>query len=51
MKLTDGTAAVLLEYITQVQAFPIPNRQFIAIMLKNIIKKAYGSHSFTHYED
>jgi len=51
MKLTEGTGTVLLEYITQLQAYPMANRQFVVIMLKNIIKKAYGAHSFTHYEE
>ena len=27
------------------------NRQFVAVLIKNIIKKAYGQHDFTHYED
>ena len=26
-------------------------RQFVSVIIKNIIKKAYGNHSYTHYEE
>lgn len=29
----------------------MPSRQFIAVLVKNIVKKAYGQHTYTHYED
>lgn len=51
MTLTGNTTQVLLEFITNTQGFPVTSRQFIAVFIKNIVKKAYGQHSFTHYEE
>jgi hypothetical protein len=51
MTLTANTTQVLLEYVMNPQAFPLPSRQFIAVLIKNIVKKAYGQHSYTHYEE
>jgi hypothetical protein len=51
MTLSGNTTQVLLEYVTNSRAFPLPLRQFIAVLIKNIVKKAYGQHSYTHYEE
>jgi type IV secretory pathway TrbF-like protein len=51
MALTSNTTSVLLEYITSISAFSQQNRQFVAVLIKNIIKKAYGQHDYTHYEE
>ena len=51
MTLCAGTTEVLLEYITAANAFPLQNRQFVAVTIKNIVKKAYGQHDYAHYED
>jgi len=51
MALTGGTTTVLLEYITSPTVFSLTNRQFIAVLIKNIVKKAYGQHDYTHYEE
>jgi len=51
MALTSNTTGVLLEYITSTTAFSPQNRQFVAVLIKNIIKKAYGQHDYTHYEE
>lgn len=51
MALTGDTTSVLLEYITSATAFSMANRQFVAVLIKNIIKKAYGQHDYTHYEE
>ena len=51
MALAGTTTGVLLEYITSPTVFSLANRQFIAVLIKNIVKKAYGQHDFTHYEE
>ena len=50
IKLDGSTTQILLEYIGQ-QSFPENNRSMAAVTLKNIIKKVFGSHSFTHYDE
>ena len=42
MALTENTTSVFLEYITSPTVFSLDNRQFIAVLIKNIVKKAYG---------
>jgi type IV secretory pathway TrbF-like protein len=51
MALTGNTTSVLLEYITSATVFSVANRQFVAVLIKNIVKKAYGQHDYTHYEE
>ncbi len=42
MTLTGNTTQVLLEYITSLSAFPLASRQFVVVLIKNNVKKAYG---------
>ena len=49
-KLDGNNATLILEYIGN-ESVPEQNRQMAAITLKNIIKKVYGGHSYTHYDD
>lgn len=50
IKLDGAAASTMLMYISSSQ-FLESNRQMAAIQLKNIIKKVYGSHSYTHYDE
>jgi len=50
IKLDGPTTQVLLEFIGN-QGIPENNRNMAAVTLKNIIKKVFGSHSYTHYDE
>ncbi len=51
VRLTGETPATLLQYVTSGEQFSEPNRQFAAIVVKNVIKRRFGQHTFTHYEE
>ena len=51
MTLTNNTTQILLQYIVSTQEYPLNCRLFVSVIVKNIIKKAYGNHSYTHYEE
>lgn len=51
MTLTNNTTQILLQYIVSTQEFSVNCRQFVSVIVKNIVKKAYGNHSYTHYEE
>ena len=50
IKLDGATTQLLMEFIGN-QSVDENNRWMAATVLKNMIKKVFGSHSFTHYDD
>ena len=51
MKLDQSSTPTILEYITLNNFFGLDQRLLVAIMMKNIVKKAYGQHTYTHYDE
>jgi len=49
--MTGHMTSLLFEYLSQTNQYDLGRRQFIAVLIKNIVKKAFGQHTFTHYED
>jgi len=50
LTLTGNLTGLMFQYITNT-GLPAHKRQFVAVAIKNIVKKAYGQHTFTHYEE
>mmetsp|Transcript_31763 Transcript_31763/g.31042 ORF Transcript_31763/g.31042 Transcript_31763/m.31042 type:complete len:175 (-) Transcript_31763:2384-2908(-) len=50
MVLDGSTTTIILQYI-QSGDYPEQSRTLAAINLKNIIKKIYGQHTYTHYDE
>ena len=50
MTLTGNLTGLMFQYVTNA-SLPEHKRQFVAVAIKNIVKKAYGQHTFTHYEE
>lgn len=50
MKLDGPTTELLLQYINNENVQEM-HRQLAAIQLKNTIKKVFGGHSYTHYDE
>jgi hypothetical protein len=42
MRLDATTTPILFEYITQENLFSEANRQAVAVIMKNIVKRVYG---------
>jgi len=49
IKLDAHMTQIIFEYVFA-EAFHINNRLSAVVLMKNLIKKAYGQHNFTHYD-
>jgi hypothetical protein len=46
--LDESTIMCFLEYITTMQ-FSSQDRLYVAVLIKNKVKKVYGAHSYSSY--